>query len=123
MALRPQALRRLPLGAAPRGVLPPPILLRQPLGVFQQPTDFTPDGHFHQIGAHLRVGTDPLSAKAIGVGPQTAIVRIGAGMAFATTRTYRFPIVGIATDFADQQALEQVTHPALALPRPAAILG
>jgi len=122
-ALRPQTFGRLPLGASPWGVLPLAIFRLKTLGVFQQPTDFVPDGHFHQVGAHLRVGTNPLPPEPIGIRPQTAIVRIGAGMAFATTRADRFPIIRIATHFADQQALEEITDTTLALPGAPTIFG
>jgi hypothetical protein len=104
-------------------VLPLAIFRLKPLGVFQQPTDFVPDGHFHQVGAHLRVRTNPVSPEPIRIGPQTAIIRIGAGVAFATTRADRFPIIRIATHFADQQALEEIADAPLSLPGASAILG
>lgn len=105
-ALRPQALGRLPLGATPWGVLPLSIFRLETRGVFEQPTDFLPDGPRHQVGAHLRVRTNPVPPEPIGIGPQTAILRICAWVAFATTRAERFTILRIATHFADQQALE-----------------
>jgi len=105
-ALRPQALGRLPLGASPGGVLPLAIFRLKTLRVFQQPTDFVPDGHFHQVGAHLRVRTNPVPPEPIRIGPQTAIIRIRAWVAVATTGADRFAIVRIATYFADQETLE-----------------
>src|SRR5262249_57223794 len=113
----------VPPAAPARGGCPPPrILLGKSLGMPQQAADFLPHRHFHYIGAHLRVRTDPLPAKAVGVGSQTAIIRIGAGMAFATAGANRLAIVRIATHLADQRPLEQVARPPLALPRSAAIL-
>jgi hypothetical protein len=85
---------------------PPPIFLLQPLGVFQQATDFVPYRHLHKVSAHLGVGTDALPTKPIGIGAQTAIIRIGSRVSFATARTNRLTIVGIATHFTDQEALE-----------------
>jgi len=101
-ALHPQTLGRLPLGTTSWGVLPLAIFRLEPLRVFEQPTDFLPDDCLHQVGAHLRVRTNPVPPEPIGIRPQTAIIRIGAGVAFATTRADRFPIIRIATHFADQ---------------------
>jgi hypothetical protein len=104
-------------------VLPLAIFRLKTLGVFQQPTDFVPDDDLHQVGAHLRVGTNPVPPEPIGIRPQTAIICIGAGVAFATTRADRFPIIRIATHFADQQALEEIADAPLSLPGALTILG
>jgi hypothetical protein len=122
-ALRPQTLGRLPLGATPWGVWPLMIFRLEPLGVCEQPTDFLPDDYLHQVSAHLRVGTNPVPPEPIGIGPQTAIIRIGAGVAFTTTRADRFPLIRRATHFADQQALEEITDTTLALPGAPTIFG
>jgi hypothetical protein len=104
-------------------VLPLAIFRLEPLGVFEQPTDFLPNDYLHQVGAHLGVRTNPVPPEPIGVCPQTAIIRLRAGVAFATTRAERFPIIRIATHLADQQALEEIADAPLSLPGALAILG
>ncbi len=123
MALRSQALGRLPLGATPWGVLPRPIFRFETLGMFQQPTDCVPDGHFPQVGAPRRVRTNPLPPEPIGSGPQTAIIRLRAGVALATTRADRFALVRIAPYFADQETVEYIADTTLALPGAPTSLG
>jgi hypothetical protein len=122
-ALRPPALGRLPLGATPGGGLPLAIVRLEPLGVCQQPTDFRPDDSLHQVGAPLCIRTNPVPPEPIGLGPQTAIIRLGAGGACATTRAHRFPVIRITTYFADQQALAEIAAAPLSWPGAPAILG
>jgi len=122
-ALRPQTLGRLPRGATPGGVLPLAIFRLAPLGVCEQPTDFLPADYLHQVGAPLRVRTKPVPPDPRGLRPQTAIIRRGAGMAFATTRADRFPILRRATPFADQQALEARADAPVSVPGAPALLG
>ena len=85
-----------------------PIFLREPLRVRQQGTHFLPDRQVHQIGPYLRILTDPFAAKAVRVCAQAAVIGVRARLAFPRTRAEAFPIEGIATVVALEQALQQI---------------
>jgi hypothetical protein len=94
------------------------IFLFEALGLFQQRTDLMPDQLVQDIGPYLYIITDSLSAKTIGIGADTAVVGIVAHLALGRFSADRFAIVGILAVGTDEQALEEVTGAALALPRP-----
>jgi hypothetical protein len=50
-------------------------------------THFVPEGDFHQIRSHLRIGTHPLATKAIAIHPYTSIIGIRSRAMFAGTGT------------------------------------
>src|SRR6266478_2551895 len=85
-----------------------PIFLREPLRVRQQGTHFLPDRPVHQIGPYLRILTEPLAAKAVGVCAQAAVISVCARLAFVGARTEAFAIEGIPTVVALEQPLQQI---------------
>src|SRR4030095_3819110 len=78
-------------------------------------TRFLPHRQLEAIGPHLGIGTETVAPKAIGIRANTAIIRIGAWLAFASTRTQGFAVEGIATVLTLQQALQQIAGPPLGL--------
>jgi hypothetical protein len=85
------------------------IFLREPLGVIKQATHFTPHREVQEIGSDLRIFTDPLAPKTIGIRAETSIVRIGPLMPFGGFPAHGFPIQRVATLLTLYQALQQVT--------------
>src|SRR5215510_3905579 len=98
-------------GGARRGLQATPVFFREPLRVGQQGTDFLPHRQVQQVSPHLRIVADTLAPKAVGVCPQTAVIGVGARLAFAGTRAQAFAIEGIATVLALEQALQQIQGP------------
>src|SRR5215831_7855282 len=100
-----------------------PVFLRQPFRVGQQGTDFLPHGQVQQISPYLGILAETLAPKAVGICAQTAVIGIGTRLAFAGTRTQAFPVEGIATVLALEQALQQIqSAPARVLPGMALVL-
>src|SRR5262249_51660404 len=98
-------------GGARRGLAAAAGFFRKPLRVGQQGTDFLPHRQVQQVSPHLRIVADTLAPKAVGVCPQTAVIGVGARLAFAGTRAQAFAIEGIATVLALEQALQQIQGP------------
>jgi hypothetical protein len=103
-------------------IAPAFVLLLQTLLILQEVTDFLPDVLFQPIGSHLTVITNSLSTKAISVGTNTAIVGIVAFFAFGSLRANGLPVVSLTALGANQQSLEQIPRPALALAGALAVL-
>src|SRR5215470_18076074 len=57
------------------------IFLREPLRMRQQGTNFPPHCQVQQIRPHLRIVTEALASKTVGIRPQTAIIGVGARLA------------------------------------------
>src|SRR5215831_3871248 len=104
------------------GLQAPPVFLRQSLRVGQQRTDFLPHRQVQQIGPYLRILTNPLTAKAIRVCAQAAIIGVGAWLAFPSTRAEALPVEGIATVLALEQALQEIPGAPARLPGMALVL-
>src|SRR5262245_38179455 len=98
------------------------IFLREPLRVREQRTDFLPHRQVQQIRSYLRILTEPLATKTVGVRAQAAVIGVRARFAFAGTRTEAFAIEGIATVLALQQALQQIQGAPVRLPGMALVL-
>jgi hypothetical protein len=64
--------------------------------VREQRADFLPHRQVQQIRAYLRILTEPLAPKTVGVRAQAAVIGVRARFAFAGTRTEAFAIEGIA---------------------------
>lgn len=90
------------------GLQATPVFLRQALRMGQQGTDFLPHGTIQQVGPHLRILTEALAPKAVGIGAQTAVIGIGPRLPFAGTRAEAFAVEGLATVLALEQALQQI---------------
>ena len=58
----------------------------------EQPTHFVPHCHIQEIGADLRIAPDALAPKAVGIGPETAIIGIRPRGAFGRFATDGFPV-------------------------------
>jgi hypothetical protein len=100
----------------PLRLLPAALMLLCYAGrVLQQGTDLLPHRLFQQIGTHLPVGAHPLTAKAIGIAPDAAIIGIVAGMSFPGARADGFAVISITALLAADQALQQIACAALAL--------
>src|SRR5262245_14444519 len=99
------------------------ILGTQPLWVCQQITDFFPDRLLKQVGSHLGIRADALTAKAISVRADTAIVGIVPRVAFGGLDADRFAVIGVLTLSTHDQPLQQVACPALALARSLPVFG
>jgi hypothetical protein len=77
----------------------------------QQGTHFLPHRQFEAIGPHLRVGTEAVAAKAIGIRANTPVIGIGAGAPFPSAGTQGFAVEGLAAVLTLEQALEQIAGP------------
>jgi hypothetical protein len=73
------------------------IFVCEALRMGEQGAHFLPDRQVQEIGADLRIGTDALAPKAVGIGAETAIIRIRPGVAFGGFTTDQLPVQGIAT--------------------------
>src|SRR5215475_4774453 len=98
------------------------IFLREPLRVREQRPDFLPHCQVQQIRAYLRILTEPLAPKTVGVRAQAAGRGVRARFALASPRTEAFAIEGIATVLALQQALQQIQGAPVRLPGMALVL-
>src|SRR5262249_34063888 len=82
-----------------------------------------PDRQVQQSRPHLGMLTEPLTAKAVRIRAQTAVIGVRTRLAFAGTRAQAFPVEGIATVLALEQALQQIQGtPARLLPGMAFVL-
>src|SRR5215471_11587897 len=104
------------------GLQAPPVFLRQSLRVGQQRTDCLAHRQVQHIGPYLRILTNPLTAKAIRVCAQAAIIGVGAWLAFPSTRAEALPVEGIATVLALEQALQEIAGAPARLPGMALVL-
>src|SRR5215467_8776487 len=93
---------------ARRGLQATPVFFREPLRVGQQGTDFLPHRQVQQVRPHLGILTEPLTAKAVRIRAQTAVIGVRTRLAFAGTGAQAFAIEGIATVLALEQALQQI---------------
>lgn len=91
------------------------IFLREPLGVIKQATHFTPHREVQEIGSDLRIFTNPLAPKPIGIRAETSIVCIGPLMPFGGFPAHGFPVQRVATLLTLDQALQQIARPPLGL--------
>ncbi len=94
---------------------PAAILVRELLRLLKQPAHLLPHGGVEQIGPHLGIRAHPLPAEAIGIGADTAIVRIRAGVSLRRTHTDRLTIVGVAALCTGHQPLQEVARATLPL--------
>jgi hypothetical protein len=85
-----------PLGSA-RGGQAAAIVVGEALRMGEQGAHFLPDRQVPEIGADLRIGTDALAPKAVGIGAETAIISIRPGVACGGLTTDRLPVQGLAT--------------------------
>src|SRR5262245_30746515 len=77
----------------------------------------------HDRGIQKERLTEAFAPKAVGICAQTAVIGIGTRLAFAGTRAEAFPVEGIATVLALEQALQQIQGtPARSLPGMAFVL-
>jgi hypothetical protein len=112
LALQGGALLLLPLAV---GVETAGKLLRQSFGMRQEGTHFLPHGQFEAIRPHLGVGTEAVTAKAIGIRTDTPVIGIGPGPAFPGAGTQGFAVEGIAAVLTLEQALQEMAGPTLRL--------
>ena len=94
-----------------------PLVLRAPLRMSPPQTDGLPHGQVQEIGPHLRILAEALPPEARRIGPQAAGVGRRAGLALPGAWAQAFPIEGIATGLALEQALPQGQRPTARLPR------
>jgi len=64
------------LRGPPRCGQPAAIFLGEALRMGEQLTPVVPHRHIQEIGADLRIAPDTLAPKAVGIGPETAIIGI-----------------------------------------------
>src|SRR5262249_58559120 len=107
---------------APPATTTAPFPHRAPPRLRDKLTDFLPHRQVQQIRAYLRILTEPLAPKTVGVRAQAAVIGVRARFAFARTRTEAFAIEGIATVLALQQALQQIQGAPVRLPGMALVL-
>ncbi len=84
------------------------ILLLKSLRVFQKLADLLPDCLIDEVGSQLLVPAQPHPTKPVGIRANTAIIRIGARMAFTSAWADRFSIISIPATGTDNQALQQI---------------
>lgn len=73
------------------------IFLGEALRMGEQGTHFLPDRQIQEVGADLRIVTDALAPKAVGIGAETAIIGIRPGVPLGGLTTDRLAVQGIAT--------------------------
>jgi hypothetical protein len=86
-------------------------LLGQPFGMRQEGTHFLPYRQLEAIRPHLGVGTEALTAKAIGIRADTPVIGIGPGPTFPCAGTQGFAVEGIPAVLTLEQALQQIAGP------------
>jgi hypothetical protein len=80
-----------------RGVQAAALCLGEALRRSEPGTHFLPDRQIQEIGADLRIVTDALAPKAVGIGAETARIGLRPGVALGGLPTDRLPVEGIAT--------------------------
>ena len=88
----------------------------------QQIARVVPHGFVEFVGANLFILANTLTAEAIRVRTDTAIVGVG-NFPFGATTTDLFAVVRIATTFTFQQALQQITSTTFSFAATQAVLG
>src|SRR5262245_61506572 len=84
------------------------MLATHPLRVGQQGAGVLPHRLVHQVRAALPVVAHALTAEAIGIGPDAAVVRVVTRLALPRRPAERLAVVGVAARPTDQQALQQI---------------
>ena len=98
------------------------LCLREPLRMRAQRPDFLPHRQVHPIRPSLRMLTEPLATKTVGVRAQAAVRGVRARLAWAGTRAEAFALEGIATVLALPQAWPQRQGPPVRWPGMALVL-
>ena len=62
------------------------VFVHEALGRLEQLADLLPNGLLEAIGAYLRVAAHPLTAEAVGIGPDAAIVGVVTAMTLLRAR-------------------------------------